>query len=143
MVWLCSNVAFVYIFLPHHRLTLDYLFFYVNLASLKTISKSSMFVVVLYDRLPRIHIKHERSIFFFYLFFFFLYNRRNTRWTHEIKRKNAKTRTRKQHSTRHTIRQITGSALARHLGDIAKSATQQYGYIQKWNCVKDRMDIIF
>ena len=49
----------------------------------------------------------------------------------------------REQNTVRDIRQITGSALARHLGDIAKSATQQYGYIQKLNCVKDRMDIIF
>ena len=28
-----------------------------------------------------------RCFFFFFFFFFFLYNRRNTRWTHEIKTK--------------------------------------------------------
>ena len=47
--------------------------------------------------------------------------------------------TRTQHSARHAIRQIIGSTLARYLDHIARSATQQYGYIH----VKDRMDIIF
>ena len=37
----------------------------------------------------------------------------------------------KQHSARPTIQHITGSTLARHLGDIAKNATQQYRYIHK------------
>ena len=33
----------------------------------------------------------------------------------------------REQNTVRDIRQITGRALARHLGDIAKSATQQYG----------------
>ena len=58
----------------------------------------------------------------------FFSNQRFTRSTQITKITNTNTGTKTNTVRENTKQQITGNTLAKHLGDIAKSAAQRYGY---------------